>query len=136
MTHTYAVLEVSAAAYAEVRALLAQAGYRHAFHETQAGQAVIDMHGIALAAQATTAPASESEERLTRLMDEAFAVANHPAMLDWVNVLFELRRLRTAAARQRDLLFRVLQVFEADPDVPGTELLLQVRAALSDRRND
>lgn len=44
-THTYAKLEVSAAAYTEIRAKLEAAGYEHAFHE----DGLIDMHGIALA---------------------------------------------------------------------------------------
>lgn len=43
MTHTYAVLDVSAACYAEIRRRLAAADYRHAFHGD-----VIDMHGIAI----------------------------------------------------------------------------------------
>lgn len=46
-TRTYAILEVSAAAYEEIRALLEAAGYQHAFHDD-----VIDMHGIALQAPA------------------------------------------------------------------------------------
>jgi len=61
-THTYAVLEVSPAAYREIRALLEAAGYEHAFHRTahevfregkREGEIeveVIDMHGIALTA--------------------------------------------------------------------------------------
>jgi hypothetical protein len=46
-TRTYAVLEVSTAAYEEIRAKLEAAGYEHAFHEDD-GRVVIDMHGIAL----------------------------------------------------------------------------------------
>jgi len=46
-THTYAVLEVPRTVYAAVRALLARAGYDHAFHSNVDGE-VIDMHGIAL----------------------------------------------------------------------------------------
>lgn len=46
-THTYAVLAVSPAAYAEIRAKLAAAGYEHTFH-VEDGEEVIDMHGIAL----------------------------------------------------------------------------------------
>src|SRR5687768_10458814 len=42
-THTYAELEVSAAAYDEVADKLKAAGYDHAFQD-----GVIDMHGIAL----------------------------------------------------------------------------------------
>jgi hypothetical protein len=46
-TYTYAVLDVSAAVYDEIRAKLEMAGYEHAFHEDD-GKVVIDMHGIAL----------------------------------------------------------------------------------------
>jgi hypothetical protein len=44
-TRTYAILEVSPAAYAEIRGALEKAGYEHAFHDD-----VVDMHGIALKA--------------------------------------------------------------------------------------
>lgn len=47
MTYTYAILDVSKAAYTEVRAKLDEAGYQHAFHHDE-GHEVIDMHGIAL----------------------------------------------------------------------------------------
>lgn len=46
-TRTYALLEVSSATYAEIRAKLAKAGYGHALHRDD-GHEVIDMHGIAL----------------------------------------------------------------------------------------
>lgn len=46
-THTYALLEVSPAVYAEIDAALKKAGYDHAFHDHE-GRKVIDMHGIAL----------------------------------------------------------------------------------------
>lgn len=49
-THTYSILEVSAAAYAEIRAKLEEAGYAHAFHDERDGE-VVDMHGIALCEQ-------------------------------------------------------------------------------------
>ena len=44
MTHTYAILKLSARAHREIRAKLEQAGYGQAFHEDD----VIDMHGIAV----------------------------------------------------------------------------------------
>jgi hypothetical protein len=48
-THTYAILDVSHAAYTEVKEKLAAAGYEHAFHDDRDGDGVvIDMHGIAL----------------------------------------------------------------------------------------
>lgn len=49
-TYTYAVLEISAAAFAEIHGKLAAAGYQHAFDESD-GRALIDMHGIALMAE-------------------------------------------------------------------------------------
>lgn len=51
MSHTYAVLEVSQATYAEIRAKLVDAGYDHALHTPAVSgedREVIDMHGIAL----------------------------------------------------------------------------------------
>lgn len=47
MTYTYALLEVSEAAYEEVAKKLREGGYDEAFHEQEEG-VVIDMHGIAL----------------------------------------------------------------------------------------
>jgi hypothetical protein len=44
MTHTYALLDVSPAAYDEIAAKLREAGYDHAFGD----EGEIDMHGIAL----------------------------------------------------------------------------------------
>jgi hypothetical protein len=54
VTHTYAILEVSPTTYAEIRAKLLTAGYEHAFHCDDKGDA-IDMHGIAIA-EAKEAP--------------------------------------------------------------------------------
>lgn len=47
-THTYAILEVSPKTYAEVRKLLEDAGYGHAFHRGNNDDEVIDMNGLAL----------------------------------------------------------------------------------------
>lgn len=44
MTHTYALLEISQAAYDEIRQKLREAGYQHAFGD----DGEIDMHGIAV----------------------------------------------------------------------------------------
>jgi hypothetical protein len=52
-THTYAVLELSPAAYSEIREKLATAGYQHAFKGD-----VIDMHGIGVTAESTAQPGS------------------------------------------------------------------------------
>jgi hypothetical protein len=51
MTYTYAILEISQAAYSEIRQKLIEAGCKHVFHGSpDYSQPVIDMCGIALAA--------------------------------------------------------------------------------------
>jgi hypothetical protein len=50
MTHTYAILKVSPAAYAEIREKLEAAGYQDQFHGEGDGER-IDMHGIAIQAE-------------------------------------------------------------------------------------
>lgn len=48
-THTYVILPISYAAYAEIRRKLTDAGYTDQFHDNRDGDGiVIDMHGIAL----------------------------------------------------------------------------------------
>lgn len=47
-TYTFAVLELSPAAYEEIHSKLKAAGYSHQFHVEQE-RTVIDMHGIAVA---------------------------------------------------------------------------------------
>lgn len=46
-TYTYALLEVSPAAYDEIKRLLDAAGHKDQFHDTHNG-VVIDMYGLAL----------------------------------------------------------------------------------------
>lgn len=50
-THTYAILEVSEAAYEEIKTRLEIAGYQDQFHEQRDHGLVIDLHGIAIAKQ-------------------------------------------------------------------------------------
>jgi hypothetical protein len=45
LTHTYAILEISSAAFKEIKEKLEAAGYHHVFCEDGT---VMDMHGIAL----------------------------------------------------------------------------------------
>ena len=52
MTYSHAVLHVSPATYAEIRAKLDAAGYEHTFY-THDGAEILDMHGIALQAETT-----------------------------------------------------------------------------------
>jgi len=67
VSYTYAILEVSPATYAEVRRLLEAAGYQHAFHRDGRAE-VIDMHGIALRAAASSDASLDlaSEDRRAR----------------------------------------------------------------------
>lgn len=51
MTYTYVVLEISDAAYREIKQKLTDAGYEHAFHDD-----VIDMHGIAVQSDVPATP--------------------------------------------------------------------------------
>jgi hypothetical protein len=50
-THTYAVLDISPAAFREIAEKLKAAGYGHAFHEEE-GRNIVDMQGIAVAEEA------------------------------------------------------------------------------------
>lgn len=54
-THTYALLEVSSAAYDEIAKKLKDAGYGHVF----SSEGHIDMHGLALSRQAQVVHASD-----------------------------------------------------------------------------
>lgn len=49
-THTYALMDVSAETYAEIRRKLEEAGYQHAIME----DGVLDMHGIGIGTEADT----------------------------------------------------------------------------------
>lgn len=53
VTHTYAILELSPAAYSEIREKLAAAGYSDQFQDD-----LIDMHGIAVTAESAAHPNS------------------------------------------------------------------------------
>ena len=48
MSRTYAIMDVPADVYQCIRALMVQANYDHAIHNTARGDEVLDMHGLAL----------------------------------------------------------------------------------------
>jgi hypothetical protein len=48
VTHTYAILDVTAATFREIQTKLEAAGYLHAFKEHDDGTLIIDLHGVAL----------------------------------------------------------------------------------------
>ena len=70
MTYTYAVLEVSAACHAEIRAKLEAAGYQHVFHRHD-DREVIDMHGIALAAEPAPTTANDQPRQIVNRLTAA-----------------------------------------------------------------
>lgn len=51
MTYTYAVLEISKAAFDEIKAKLEAANYQHQFVKADDGTIEIDMHGLAVKAE-------------------------------------------------------------------------------------
>ena len=51
-THTYVELDISPAAFEEIRAKLDAAGYGHVFHVERSGRLTIDMHGLGLVQEA------------------------------------------------------------------------------------
>ncbi len=53
-TRSYVILKIPSAHFAFVQQRLLEAGYHQAFHTQSDGRLVIDMHGIALAAQPPT----------------------------------------------------------------------------------
>jgi len=104
MSHTYAVLEVSASAYAEIRALLEKAEYQHTFHTNKEHGEVIDMHGIALAdtGTGTAAPVGVTKEQIVAAWsawkhydlnepDSGFMHSEGLAFLKRLDLLFEAK---------------------------------------------
>jgi hypothetical protein len=78
MTYTYALLEISPAAYEEIKTKLEVAGYADQFHEQDDGKVAIDMHGIALVPYTTLVQLPDdvdisTEEGVTKLARSAFA---------------------------------------------------------------
>ena len=59
MTHTVAILDVSAATFREIQSKLAGAGYVHAFREDRNGDLLIDLSGLAIRDQDADGPCPE-----------------------------------------------------------------------------
>lgn len=73
-THTFAELEISSAAYDEIRAKLEAAGYQHAFVALEAGVA-LDMHGIGLTR------AAPDSNRVEATQSESFGIEQRSSRL-------------------------------------------------------
>lgn len=66
MSYTYGILDISPAAFKEIRERMERAGYGHAVHNNNAG-IVIDMHGIGLRAiEPTTVDTADEQPRWKR----------------------------------------------------------------------
>lgn len=73
MSHTYAILSLSPAAYAEIREKLVAAGYEDQLHE-QGGAECIEMHGIAVQSapgNRSCITVDEMREHVSRAVAEA-----------------------------------------------------------------
>lgn len=54
-THTFVVMDLSPAAYHEIKSKMEEAGYQHTFIERDGGSEIlIDMHGIAIGLEDST----------------------------------------------------------------------------------
>lgn len=59
-TYSYVVMDLSPAAYDEIRQKMLEAGYHQAVHGgMDDGRVVVDMHGIAVAREAAEEPAQD-----------------------------------------------------------------------------
>lgn len=65
-THTYAILEVTAATYQEIKQKLLTAGYDHQLHDKDTTGEVFDMHGLAIKEEAPE-DALDYEERVRKI---------------------------------------------------------------------
>lgn len=86
-THTYAIMDISTAAYNEIAGKLRDAGYDHAFQQSE-GRECIDMHGVGLRAEI---PADRTE---IGGVQEEYDAAPERA----VDVMAKIRRALTFAA--------------------------------------
>lgn len=76
-THTYAIVEIGAAAYAEIRAKLVEANYDHLISSDGTSE-VIDMNGLAVAGKVAATEISEHE------MMRGLATQNPPEAPPWI----------------------------------------------------
>lgn len=86
-THTYVIMKVNPDSYAEIRLKLEKADYHHAIHDTNGEDGVVlDMHGIALAAE----PGDPSKlNKARQLVDKWFNSLPEP----YVPAMDELQQL-------------------------------------------
>lgn len=129
MTYTYAILDVPAAVYAAVRALLDAADYQHAFHADE-GREVIDMHGIALRSKPGSANADITVNTLvsarTKTARIDFTMNGELTQMDLDKAREVVGMLQGAveAAISDELLYRFLtEKIGMDPERAGMALI-------------
>lgn len=96
VTHTYVLLEVSREAYDEIRGLLEEAGYQHAFEKGLNGREAIDMHGIALQAKASDLELARLS-RDTMLAESTAAIMADDGVAEAVARAIAVRELKKTA---------------------------------------
>ena len=79
MTHTYAILDVSAVTFQEIASKLEAAGYHHAFKAEPDGSLVIDLHGVAIRDVEEEADVHEIGEPVVPLEDPAHPTHGRPS---------------------------------------------------------
>lgn len=100
VTYTYAILDVSPAAFQEVAALLVAAAYDHCFDRD-----VIDMHGIALRADPQAVPPLQKESVMPRKKEiDAVQIIAYfkTADLGAAKLVLQLARGEITAREQKD----------------------------------
>jgi hypothetical protein len=107
-TYTYAVLEISQAAYDDIAAKLKAAGYDHAFHENDQHGTVIDMHGIAVSAKPLAIPAFR--------LPESWTAADTATRLD----LIEKEGYNAVGEFEVQLMIREIRSLQAAQNSSGT----------------
>jgi hypothetical protein len=117
MSHTYAILGISQAAYDEIAAKLRAAEYQHAFDG-----AVIDMHGIGLEVEAAPGAALDGAAPLQRYRcvsvrgGEPFFEAHADG--HWVTWKDAISAREVSPSEKADLL-RAARYLESDNDSDG-----------------
>ena len=97
-TYTYVTMELSPATYAEIRKILMDAGYNHAFHE----DGIIDMNGLAVKDDlnkaeyadwyGTVVGVQETAEATIQLL-EVTSATGVPRWVDTEGANIEIRRI-------------------------------------------
>lgn len=118
-THTYVTMDISAQAYAEIRAKMLAADYGHTLDKDD-GEEVIDMHGLALKSLPVTEPPPARERAIElvamRLNLAAVTVRNEMEVGGAAVTKVAVEGLETAVNLERLLLEAIPLVRAHFPD--------------------